>query len=372
MTPRTAGRYEIEDLLGRGGMASVHLARQRALGRLVALKELHSVHVADAALAHRFLHESRVAGALNHPSIVSVIEYFEHEGVPFIAMEYLERGSLRPLVGRLALAQVAGVLESVLAGLAEAAAHGIVHRDLKPENVLVTADGHAKVADFGIAKAIGQVTATAYRTATGQIIGTPAYMAPEQATGSEITTQADLYATGVIAYELLAGRHPYHDCDAPMALLMRHVNAEPEPLSAVRPDLPRGVADWVHAMLAKAPEARPAGAQRAWDALDDAVCDALGPLWRRGSALPEPGAAPEPVATPEPDGAVALALVLPAIALSAARGGEPYAAEPARSATPVTERADRRDPVAGKKPRRVTRERGQRAAAKPIPEPTST
>ena len=132
-------------------MASVHLARQPALARDVALKELHSAHVKDAAFAHRFLHESRVAGALNHPSVVSVIEYFEHEGVPFIAMEYLERGSLRPLVGQLTLAQVAGVLESVLGGLAEAASQGIVHRDLKPENVLVTADGHAKVADFGIA-----------------------------------------------------------------------------------------------------------------------------------------------------------------------------------------------------------------------------
>ena len=301
MTPRTVGRYEIEELLGRGGMASVHLARQPALGREVALKELHSVHVADAALAHRFLHESRVAGGLNHPSIVSVIEYFEHEGVPFIAMEYLERGSLRPLVGRLTLAQVAGVLESVLAGLAEAAARGIVHRDLKPENVLLTADGHAKVADFGIAKAIGQVTATAYRTATGQIIGTPAYLAPEQAMGGEITPQADLYATGLIAYELLAGRHPFHDCDAPMALLMLHVNGEPQPLSELRPDLPDGVAAWVGAMLAKDPEARPDGAERAWDRLDDVLCDALGPRWRREAALPEPGATPEPFEAIDPD-----------------------------------------------------------------------
>ena len=159
--------------------------------------------------------------------MVRVIEYFEHEGVPFIAMEYLERGSLRPLVGQLTLAQVAGVLDSVLGGLAEAAAQGIVHRDLKPENVLVTADGHAKVADFGIAKAIGQVCMTDFRTATGQIVGTPAYMAPEQITGGEITPQVDLYATGLLAYELLAGRHPFHGTDAPMALLMHHVNDEP-------------------------------------------------------------------------------------------------------------------------------------------------
>ena len=133
-----------------------------------------------------------------------------------------------------------------------------MHRDLKPENVLVTADGHAKVADFGIAKAIGQVQ-TEYRTATGQIVGTPAYMAPEQITGGEITPQADLYAIGALAYELLAGRHPFHDTDAPMALLMHHVSDEPPSLASVRPDLPPGVVAWVHAMLAKYPAARPAG-----------------------------------------------------------------------------------------------------------------
>ena len=182
--PRVVGRYEIVRQLGRGGMATVHLARQHALDREVALKELHPAHAADAAFARRFLQESRVAGALNHPSVVSVIEYFEHDGAPFIAMEYLERGSLRPLVGRLTLAHVAGVLEGVLGGLAEAAAQGIVHRDLKPENVLLTVDGHAKVADFGIAKALGQLQMTELRTATGAIVGTPAYMAPEQVMGA--------------------------------------------------------------------------------------------------------------------------------------------------------------------------------------------
>ena len=107
--PRVVGRYEIVRELGRGGMATVHLARQPALDREVALKELHPAHAADGAFAKRFLQESRVAGALNHPSVVSVIEYFEHEGVPFIAMEYLERGSLRPLVGRLTLAESRGL-----------------------------------------------------------------------------------------------------------------------------------------------------------------------------------------------------------------------------------------------------------------------
>ena len=272
-------------------MASVHLARQPALDRDVALKELHPARARDATFAQRFLNESRLAGALNHPSVVSVIEYFEHEGVPFIAMEYLERGSLRPLVGRLTLAQVAGVLDSVLAGLAEAAAQGIVHRDLKPENVLVTADGRAKVGDFGIAKAIGQLRMTELRTATGEIVGTPAYMAPEQITGGEITPQVDLYATGLLAYELLAGQHPFHGIDAPMALLMCHVNDDPPPLATVRPDLPPGVAAWVHGMLAKEPATRPAGAAHAWDRLEGVVSDALGPRWRRSATLPAVGPA---------------------------------------------------------------------------------
>jgi hypothetical protein len=293
MTPdpaRVVGRYEIVRQLGRGGMATVHLARQRALDREVALKELHPAHAADAAFARRFLQESRVAGALNHPSVVSVIEYFEHDGAPFIAMEYLERGSLRPLVGRLTLAHVAGVLEGVLGGLAEAAAQGIVHRDLKPENVLLTVDGHAKVADFGIAKALGQLQMTELRTATGAIVGTPAYMAPEQVMGTAVTPATDLYATGLIAYELLTGRHPYEGVDAPMALMLRHANDEPPPLGRVREDLPPGIVAWVHAMLAKDPAARPASAADAWDWLEGEVADELGPRWRRAAALPEPGA----------------------------------------------------------------------------------
>ena len=121
MNPRVVGRYEVVRQLGHGGMATVHLARQPALDREVALKELHPAHAADPAFAQRFLQESRVASAIQHPSVVSVIEYFEHDGAPFIAMEYLERGSLRPLVGRVTLAQVAGLLESVLAGLGRGA-----------------------------------------------------------------------------------------------------------------------------------------------------------------------------------------------------------------------------------------------------------
>ena len=173
-----------------------------------------------------------------------------------------------------------------------------MHRDLKPENLLVSADGRVKIADFGIAKAIGQVCRTDFRTAEGQIVGTPAYMAPEQISSGEISPLVDLYATGLIAYELLAGRHPFNDTDAPMALLMHHVNSEPPPLAQLRADLSPGVAEWVHDMLAKEPQARPAGAAEAWDRLEGVVSDALGPRWRRDATLGEPPAAPAEARTP--------------------------------------------------------------------------
>ena len=150
---RRVGRYQIVRQIGHGGMAVVYLARQQDLDRDVALKELSSFHASAPDMAERFVRESRLAGSLNHPNIVTVLEYFEDGGVPYIAMEYVPRGSLRPYVGHLSPAQVAGVMEGVLAGLAHAEMHGIVHRDLKPENLMVTADGRVKIADFGIAKA---------------------------------------------------------------------------------------------------------------------------------------------------------------------------------------------------------------------------
>src|SRR5262249_35164929 len=156
----------------------------------------------DPSFVQRFLRESRLTGSLNHPNIVTVHEYFEHEGTPFIAMEYFERGSLRPHVGRLDLSRIAGVLEGLLAGLAYAETEGIVHRDLKPETVMVSSGGTVKIADFGMAKA-RELHAAVELTASGTTVGTPAYMAPEQARGSAVGPATDLYSLGVIAYELL-------------------------------------------------------------------------------------------------------------------------------------------------------------------------
>src|SRR5262249_53951079 len=178
--------------------------------RQVALKELPAFHATDKAFASRFLRESRIAGSFSHPNIVTVYDYFEHDGLPYIAMEYVPRGSLRPHIGRLTLAQIGGVLEGLLAALAYAASRGVVHRDLKPENLMLSEEGTVKVADFGIAKAMND-DATKLLTATGTTVGPPAYMAPEQAMGRGVGPSTDLYASGVIAYELLLRQTPFHD-----------------------------------------------------------------------------------------------------------------------------------------------------------------
>src|SRR5947209_188836 len=232
---RRVGRYEIVRQIGRGGMATVYLARQQTLDREVALKELSSFYAGTPEMAQRFLRESRLAGALNHPNIVTVLEYFEDNGLPYIAMEYVRRGSLRPYMGRLSFAQFVGVMEGVLAGLAHAETHGIVHRDLKPENLMVTVDGRVKITDFGIAKAT-QSIGGAFLTAVGTTVGTPSYMAPEQAMGRDIGPWTDLYSVGVMAWENVVGHVPFHDSDAPMVILTRQLNEEIPSTVTVRPD----------------------------------------------------------------------------------------------------------------------------------------
>jgi serine/threonine protein kinase len=298
---RTVGRFEILREVGRGGMAMVWLARQTDLDRLVALKELAPFHAADPSFAARFLRESRIAGSLNHPNIVTVHDYLESEGVPFISMEYMEHGSLRPLIGSLSLAQVAYVLEGMLAGLAYAESQGIVHRDLKPENVMVRGDGQVKIADFGIAKAFNQASSSGFHTVTGTTVGTPAYMAPEQAMAKELGPYTDLYSTGVMAYEMLVGQVPFSDTETPVAILMRHVNDPPPAPRSIRPDLDPEIEAWLLKMLAKNPADRFQHATDAWDALEEIVVTTVGPRWRRDArVLGLGGGSYTPTPTPLP------------------------------------------------------------------------
>jgi serine/threonine protein kinase len=306
---RTVGRFELLQEVGRGGMAVVWLARQTDLDRKVALKELAPFHAADPAFAARFLRESRIAGGLNHPNIVTVHDYLEFEGTPFISMEYMEHGSLRPLIGRLSLPQVAYVLEGMLAGLAYAEQQGIVHRDLKPENVMVRADGQVKIADFGIAKAFNQASSTGFHTVTGTTVGTPAYMAPEQAMAKELGPFTDLYSTGIMAYELLVGQVPFSDTETPVAILLRHVNDPPPPPRSIKPDLDEGIEAWLLKMLSKNPADRYQHATDAWDALEEIIVTVAGPRWRRdarvlglggGSYTPTPMPSIPKISTPPP------------------------------------------------------------------------
>src|SRR4051812_10712360 len=180
-------------------MATVYVARQLDLDRSVALKELRAFRTFEPSFAQRFLREARLAGSFSHPNIVTVYEYFEYDRVPYIAMEYLPRGSLRPFVGHLTLAQTGGGLEGLLAGLAHAERRGVVHRDIKPENLLVTLEGGVKIADFGIAKATLSLESNSL-TAVGTTVGTPNYIAREQAMAGKLGPWTDLYSVGVTAF----------------------------------------------------------------------------------------------------------------------------------------------------------------------------
>ena len=288
---REIGRYRVEGVIGRGGMAIVHLAHQPDLERPVALKELAGLSATDPTATTRFLREARLGGSLKSPNIVTVYEYFEYGGVPYIAMEFLARGPLRPLVGTLTDAQVVGVLDGILAGLAHAHEKEIVHRDLKPENVMRTDDGKVKIADFGIATAYDEL-ANANLTPLGEFVGAPGYVSPEQVLGKDATAASDLYSVGVIAFELFTGAVPFAETGGGSALLVKKVNERAPGLSSIRPDLDKRLADWVDHLLERDPGRRPGGAAAVGEALEDVADDALGPRWRREAALPSGQPAP--------------------------------------------------------------------------------
>jgi serine/threonine protein kinase len=289
---RTIHGYRLLGAIGRGGMATVYQARQGDLRRLVALKELGALHASESINAKRFLQEARVAASLSHPNIVTVYDFFEDEGTPYIAMEYVPGGTLRPQVGGLSVAQTLGMVEGVLAGLAVAEQNGIVHRDIKPENLMVVSDGRVKITDFGIAKATGAVQTASMRTATGITIGTPNYMAPEQAMGRQVGPWTDLYSLGVVSFEMLVGRTPFFDSDSAMSIVFRQVNEPIQPVRELEPDVEPEVSDWIGRLVEKEPARRPQSAVEAWQQLDAVAAAVLGSRWREESRL-VPGPPPE-------------------------------------------------------------------------------
>lgn len=246
------GKYEIQALIGRGGFGRVYRAWDPAVGRVVAVKVLlGSGGIMDGELLQRFRLEASATGALRHPNIVTVFDYGEHESTPYLAMEFLEGRDLQKhaAAGGLSLLDRVSIMEQTAAGLQHAHHHGIVHRDVKPANIMILDTGAVKIMDFGIARLTDEKASGL--TMTGHAIGTVAYMAPEQLRGRAVDQRADIFAFGVVFYELVAGAHPFRN-DAPDALASRILSHEPPRLAGVPAALDRLIAQ----ALAKDPAAR--------------------------------------------------------------------------------------------------------------------
>jgi serine/threonine protein kinase len=248
-----AGRYELEKLVGSGGMSNVFRAHDRMLERTVALKILHEQYTRDADYVERFRREARSVAQLAHPNIVTVIDRGEQDGRQFIVFEYVEGDNLKDLVNRgpLPVRDAIQLALQVARALAFAHDRGLVHRDVKPQNVLLNDDGQAKVTDFGIARSLDVDGVTQ----TGTVLGTSDYIAPEQARGQKVNPKTDIYSLGVVLYELLTGQVPFSGENF-VAVAMRHVN---EPVPSVlerRSDVPVRLDLAIQRAMAKDPADR--------------------------------------------------------------------------------------------------------------------
>ncbi|OKK08744.1 serine/threonine protein kinase [Streptomyces sp. CB03234] len=278
------GRYRVDARIAVGGMATVYRALDTRLDRVLALKVMHPALATDATFVERFIREAKSVARLSHPNVVGVFDQGADGAYVYLAMEYVagctlrdalrERGALQP---RAAL----DILEPVLAALGAAHRAGFVHRDMKPENVLIGDDGRVKVADFGLVRAVGAATST-----TGSVLGTVSYLAPEQIEHGTADTRADVYACGVVLYEMLTGAKP-HAGDTPAQVLYQHLNADVPPPSATVPGLAVDLDELVASATARNPDVRPpdavallAQAREARAALDDAQLDLVPPQAR--------------------------------------------------------------------------------------------
>jgi serine/threonine-protein kinase len=286
-----ADRYVLEQKIGSGGMGTVWKATDTLLGRTVAVKLLHEGLASDAAFAERFRREARNAASLGHPNAVAVYDTGEdtagHSAIPFIVMEYVQGESLHQMLNRhgpLPVEDTARIARSILGALAHAHSRGLVHRDMKPANVLFdSATGHAKVVDFGIAKGLED---TGGLTKTSGLIGTAAYLSPEQVDGHDATPASDLYAVGCLLYACLAGEPPFSG-NTPVAIAMKHLRDQVPSLAARRPDVPPDLEAVVMTALEKDPGRRFASASEM-----DAAVDATGLASRPASEPTVVAAAP--------------------------------------------------------------------------------
>ncbi|MDT0116576.1 Stk1 family PASTA domain-containing Ser/Thr kinase [Microbacterium sp. PRF11] len=287
-----SGRYRVDDLIGRGGMASVYRGYDQTLGRTVAIKILKADLAGDAAFRTRFRLEAQAASRMAHPTIVRVFDAGEdsevgadgvERPVPYIVMELVHGRLLKDVIaaGPVPTDEALRYVDGILEALEYSHRAGVVHRDIKPGNVMITEAGRVKVMDFGIARAVSDSSSTVAETTA--IVGTAAYFSPEQAKGESVDARADLYSTGVVLYELLTGRTPFRG-DTPVAVAYQHVSEAPLPPSELDERIPRALDAIVLRALAKDPFQRPQDAASFREALDETV-DGKAPTKRQMSAL---------------------------------------------------------------------------------------
>jgi serine/threonine-protein kinase len=328
-----AGRYRLNNTIGRGAMGEVWQAYDELAGRAVAVKLLHSQNSEPTATA-RFRLEAQTAGRLSHPHVVGVLDFGEQEGRLFLVMELVEGDSLSHVLtqaGSLPAEQVARIAAQSAAGLTAAHEQGIVHRDIKPGNLLLDADGSVKIGDFGIAQFMNDPGGAL--TATGQIVGTSLYIAPERALGQPAGPPSDVYSLGCVLYQLLTGQPPFRAGSA-IAVLHHHLDTAPVPPRELGVGLPPAFENYLLGLLAKRPEDRPTARQAAeWFAAD---------AWR-GRPEPLPAAAPRP--EPKPRATAWDAAAEPRSRTNAAAGAgsaTTYAFPSAASSTAPSHRTRRR------------------------------
>jgi eukaryotic-like serine/threonine-protein kinase len=261
--------YRIEGCLGRGSMGVVYRALDLSRSRHVALKLLAPAFVAEPSIRARFRREARAAAGLDHPGIAQVHAIEEHDGQPFIVMELCEGQTLDHRIrgGPPPLPEAMGLLRQIASGLAVAHAAGVLHRDLKPSNVMLTRQGEVKLLDFGLAKLLDRESSSTGLTQTGQILGTLAYMSPEQIRAEPLDPRTDLWSAGVVAYEMLAGRRPFLGLTG-AALMDGILMREPVPVGELRPEVPAALERLVQRMLCKARQQRIGSAEEVLEILD--------------------------------------------------------------------------------------------------------
>jgi tRNA A-37 threonylcarbamoyl transferase component Bud32 len=280
LTGKTIGNYRVLEQIGRGGMATVYKAYQPALERYVALKVIHK-HLADndAQFLQRFQREAKAVASLRHPNIVQVFDFGTNSDVTYMVMEFLRGTTLKSILTGLAtqnktmpLDEIRRVFMAIAAGLGYAHQHGMVHRDIKPANVMVTDQGDVILTDFGIAKIVGGTRVTA----THAVTGTPTYMSPEQGRGERGDERSDIYALGILLYEMVTGQVPF-DADTPLAVIMKHVTAPLRLPRQINPDIPEPIQTVILKALAKDPNDRFQSVPEFTATLDTAMRQPAGP-----------------------------------------------------------------------------------------------